>query len=1434
LGGDWSVGANWTGGTGTGGIPGTADDVTFGDAVLTGNGTTMDENFTIDSLSYSPDNGVQQTTTINQGLTLQISDAGSGNVLFVGNTDASITASTQVNATILGAGTLSTLTLNGSGNLLVCQGDSTSGSHMSTLNLQGVATLNATLGGILVGTSTQSGPPNRPSGTLLLAQTSFITLTGSGTGSASALEVQYSEVNANGSTLSLLELGQVTDLNVNSIEIGGAKGDGTMEFNSSFSSPTLQLRNSDGVSPVSLFQIGDDSYVSSGNSSVGVADFSLGSVDALVATVYLGHGNPGTGTGSSTGTLNLGAGTFAVTTTMIVGYQIATVENGAATGTVNVENNGIFPSGATLSVAGPLVLAQINHLTSTPVGAVAGTVTVNSGATLAADSIVAGGGNSALSVNGTLWLTNTAGTLAQPLGIFNPGGAALNFPASNAGAAINASNLIASSISTINITSVPGIASYPATFTLITYQTGDTSGGNFVLGTLPAGSPTYQGTILDTGNGVVQLKLTQGPIADLSLLWTGADNNNWDTSTGNWLYQGSPSSFFVGGACLFNDTSSVTNVSLAESLTPSSVTVNNTNDLYTFEGAGNIAGASLLAKEGSGTLILDNSGVDNFQAVTMTGTLQLGNGDTNGALAALTIADNGALVDLSTAALDLTANISGSGFLTVTNGGGGSLTLSGSNSYSGPTTLTGGSLIINGLSTGTGAITTAAGTVLAGSGIVNGAVTVAGELNPGPLGGTGGVFTASNGLTLSTGATLSFGLSPTDTSSVGSATIAVTGNLAVHNNQITVNFSGPPQQNTYPVMTYTGTLSGAFNPVILGTHYAATVDTTSTPNTVNVVITGSSGVNLVWASQSSTAWDSLTENWTNIVTEQPSLFFAGDNVLLDDTAGVQTTITLAAGVTVAPTDLTNNSDNNSFTISGAGSITGPANIVKTGTSILTLDTANTFTGSVDIQQGVLMTANGLSVASSSGVTAENGATLDVDGQNLSPAVISASGVGDGGSGAIYNSGGANNNNFRELNLLGDITLGGSGMWEINNSGGTASISSGGNPYSITKVGNNNITFANISTFDAAISNIDIQAGELEFSGLTSDMGNPLATNIVESGGELAFENGTVTWNKNFLFNGNGSSPTVEVDGGGYPTLNGNVQLSSGGCVFNVTGLAMQIIGPISGPGDLIKEGAAPLALEGTNTYTGDTTITTGTLLLETNGSIADTAVIDIDSGTTLDVSQRLDSTLTLATGQTLEGTGTLNGSLIAGAGSIVSPGQSSVGTLTVTNTVVLSGLTSMGLDQAGATNSVLASHSTITYGGVLDLNELTGPLATGSSFKLFRATSYLGSFSSLNPATPGAGQTWDTSALGTSGTIRVAAPAPRFGSITLAGTNLVISGSDGRAAGDYYVLTSTNVALPLTNWTRIATNVFDGSGDFSFTNSVSPSVPSRFFLLELP
>jgi hypothetical protein len=167
--------------------------------------------------------------------------------------------------------------------------------------------------------------------------------------------------------------------------------------------------------------------------------------------------------------------------------------------------------------------------------------------------------------------------------------------------------------------------------------------------------------------------------------------------------------------------------------------------------------------------------------------------------------------------------------------------------------------------------------------------------------------------------------------------------------------------------------------------------------------------------------------------------------------------------------------------------------------------------------------------------------------------------------------------------------------------------------------------------------------------------------------------------------------------------------------------------------------------------------------------------------------------------------------------------------------VVLSGTNIMELDQDNGTNDLLRSSSSITYGGILSLVNLGSALTNGASFKLYNASSYLGSFSSITPATPGPVQTWDTSALGTSGTIKVAAVMqPRFGSISLVGNNLVMSGSNGVALSPYYVLASTNLTLPRSNWTRLATNAFDTNGNFSFTNVVSSSIRQRFFLLQLP
>jgi len=48
------------------------------------------------------------------------------------------------------------------------------------------------------------------------------------------------------------------------------------------------------------------------------------------------------------------------------------------------------------------------------------------------------------------------------------------------------------------------------------------------------------------------------------------------------------------------------------------------------------------------------------------------------------------------------------------------------------------------------------------------------------------------------------------------------------------------------------------------------------------------------------------------------------------------------------------------------------------------------------------------------------------------------------------------------------------------------------------------------------------------------------------------------------------------------------------------------------------------------------------------------------------------------------------------------------------------------------------------------------------------------------------------------------------------------------------VLATTNLDLPVTNWTRVLTNQFDGSGNFNFTNTVSPTAPQSFYMLQLP
>lgn len=61
----------------------------------------------------------------------------------------------------------------------------------------------------------------------------------------------------------------------------------------------------------------------------------------------------------------------------------------------------------------------------------------------------------------------------------------------------------------------------------------------------------------------------------------------------------------------------------------------------------------------------------------------------------------------------------------------------------------------------------------------------------------------------------------------------------------------------------------------------------------------------------------------------------------------------------------------------------------------------------------------------------------------------------------------------------------------------------------------------------------------------------------------------------------------------------------------------------------------------------------------------------------------------------------------------------------------------------------------------------------------------------------------------------------------------VFSGSGGTPGATYYVTTSTNLAAPLADWTRIFTNQFDDNGNFSVTNTPATNA-QNFYRLELP
>jgi autotransporter-associated beta strand protein len=684
---------------------------------------------------------------------------------------------------------------------------------------------------------------------------------------------------------------------------------------------------------------------------------------------------------------------------------------------------------------------------------------------------------------------------------------------------------------------------------------------------------------------------------------------------------------------------------------------------------------------------------------------------------------------------------------------------------------------------------------------------------------------------------------------------------------------------------------------VTSSRYILSLDT-STPHQVKLVVSGVANVLAWNNNANNNEWDVQTSlNWTNLTTHAEDQFFTSDAVLLDDRGAAgpnpSTSLTIDSGQIVAPSVITNNSTTN-YTISGAGKISGGGSLVKLGPSTLTISGTNDFSGNTTVAGGAVQ-INGQLQSSSSPLGAASGTVFVTNGASLivnlqggypagnigfasKPVVVSGSGTNGGGAirvtgNPIYNDGNTLTGLGANVRLAGDTVIAGTTRWDWGYPGLTATLSTGGSNYNFTAIESGYSQWRNL-TIDTNLGNFDFyqtanSPQSWSVAGMGGGLGNPTNVLTLHSNVTMNIAHGTpdtgdsgyakiihVLPTAGFTFQPSGGSGDYRLatslimeDNSLFEFDNGNGGSGSGTVItgtIKLNGLAHLQIGDstvtfsnvISGAGGFYwnNYNNNTIRFTAANTYQGITDIRSSlTLALAGNGSISGSTNISLAASATLDVSGRSDQTLTLVSGQTLQGNGTVNGNLTVGSGATVSPGGAgTIGTLTVTNSITLSGTNAMDVNKTAGTRDQLNCAGTITYGGTLNVANLAGTLAAGDSFKLFNAATYTGTFTAITPA-PGAGLAWDGSSL-SSGTIKVIAAStpPTIGKITVSGGNVIISGSNNTgSSGTYHILTATNVALPLSSWTVLTNGNFDNSGNFSSTNAVGSSA-HQFYILQTP
>lgn len=782
-----------------------------------------------------------------------------------------------------------------------------------------------------------------------------------------------------------------------------------------------------------------------------------------------------------------------------------------------------------------------------------------------------------------------------------------------------------------------------------------------------------------------------------------------------------------------------------------------------------------------------------------------------------------------------TGKITGTGDVWKTMGG--TFTLGGNHDYTGATVITDGQINIDGSLQSP--VTVRGYGAIGGRGTLNGGLTLSkgvnikgGRISPG-FGNTNeklGTLTIPGNLDIPGDNNFEFDILPGSTKINDS--IVVNGNLAIAgNNKLIVNFvNNNLVPGTYTLIKCNGTLTASLSNFTLVGVTGVSKQLVIQNNEVKLVVNGSrTPTNVVWSGAVNTSWDFDNQNFKSGGT--PTAFVSGDNLTFDATA---TQKTVALNETVYPASVIFNGAAD-YTVQGADSIGGSTGITKNDANNVTiLSTGNTYIGKTIVNGGTLTVAkiglrneaSSLGAADSAAQNIQiNNAALVVNEKSITDRAFTITGT------STFNTPVADNYLIFNADVRGAGSLVKDGPGSIymigkKNFSGPVVIKSGGvNLRTID--GNNNGLGASkdITIEDGTLSLDDVDDYSSPAWNLTVPAGKN-ATLVAHGRSNMSGTlNGSGTLNIKIpyirtSFSGNWSAFTGKLiiydnefriaNTFGY--VNNTFNLSSG-LIRTITGASSTIqIGELSGVAGtslasdnttanwiigakntdatfagnitksaLTKVGTGTFIISGNNTYAGATTISGGKLLVNN-------ATATKGTGT---------GVVAVASGAILGGTGFIKGAVTINTGGKLQPGSNGIGTFTDSTSVTLNSgaIADMEINKTTSTFDVLKVIGSVQYNGKLIVTKIdNADFVAGDNFKLFDATTYSGSFSSIEPAVPKAGLLWDVSQLITTGTLKIKL--------------------DATGASTYYWKGAAGTAASPTGWTTASNwnTAADGSG----------------------